>query len=503
MQSNYSKRRIVFLAVSLLALLVFAGYFLNNSILIIERPGNAEDADLVIKKQGSTDEIKARYGINLLPNGEYSVELSSGLSLNKKLVDVRTFRVAKTHGNMLPQKQAKKVARGSNECIFGSAIGMEKGELFSLDCQNPSTIFRNFQKNYSTKEPFIELSNVVLVESTPYKDGLASLGLAEGAVSLIYTTQSGQIIRKISEITGEANSVVESFKLAVDEGGAYVLDADNASVLVFRGPDLAVEKMDIKVPEKISGKQVSFKAYGGRYYLLIADVSEESQGDDLGHGNFYVFSNGSSAPVTTAEVGELSNDLFDFNVIDKNLISATSLSRDTSVYRISERKLRLEKTIDKTFGSAVIDKSLYLLINGDIFSYNHGDKTLNLEFGAEKIIVTKIQTVHNRLVFNGVAKTETEPTNQTYILKSGKVAENKRLEDFLPYGDTELPVAWMDYYENRIYVVTFLDSLRISARNGVVDFDQSEFSAKAESIKNRLSSDGFTENKYVITVAPY
>lgn len=497
---NLKKRIIIGLAFFLIFVIIT--YFLSHSFLIISSPKDAQDFTMTLRKEGQSGvPQKVKPGLKIVSNGKYTVEIISGISITRKDIKVRPFHISRMASVIEPQKAAKKIARGASECLFGDPKSIETGTIYSYSCNQPPSLFKNEYQGYSIKSVVSRTEESTVIDPQPYGSGLLFLRSGESENSLVYSDSNGEKIRGLGELGLDQDP--ESYKLAVDGNIIYLLDGSSGSLYTFQNIDGDVKKSELENLIKDREDVYTFRASKGLLYILTG-YSEEEASDTFTNSTLSVFSTSKSVAQSRISLGSDGDSLIGFNIIKENLIGATSIKQTTKVFKIDNNDISEQFSVENSNSSAALDESLYVVVDGDIYKYNQKDNVLNLEFGSEKVRATKVQAIGEQLLFNGVVNTESNAANQTYVLqKDSPISGTYRLEDQLPYGDKEAPVAWMDYFENNIYVVLALDSLRNDPRSGQYIYDQSEFNQKRKEVEEKLNKDGFTAEKYNITFAAY
>lgn len=498
------------LGLFLLSVLIFLSTF---SFIKITPESDADIYINAVKNESeNTTPRKLKTGLNIIPVGNYTLSIGSGISLTEKSFNARAFQFKTIKPSIHPQQYVKKIARGAGECVFGNKNNMTQGIIYSYDCYEPTSFFINKYEEFSKKNIIIDKEETSVVATAPYQDGLIGLGSGEGGNNLVYIDQNKLTIYPLSEYF-ESENEIKSYKLAVEGEYIYILDTSEKTLVKLKGPSGSVIKTKFVTEDDFSTKVTSIKVLNDRLYLYTilesnsANNNINNNADSFEQGILYIFENGSKEPTKSIKTNRGMDDLSEITIINDSLIAGTSIKQSTTVYDISRSKFT---TKYKNFNSSRAIGSngeLYTLSNGQVFKYSPENNENILVFGSSNIHITQIQDINSVIILNGYSNHESEPINQTYILDSKKLNSDQefREEDQLPYGDVQLPISWMDYYDNNIFIAVSLNSLRkdLSSLNNGFTYNQEEYNKNVLDITEKLNKDGFSAPKYNIKFSPY
>lgn len=498
MNQAYTTKKIVILASLALALLVAFIFISTHAFVIVKT--SSTGGDLLVaaqEKEAGTPPKKLSSGFNIIPSGSYVVTLSQGVSLTKKDASLLPFRINKLDAELVPQQTLKKIARGANECVFGDAASLLSGTVYSYECIEPPSIFVNKYEGFSRKTIFAGDLLSPLNQPQAYKGGLVSLAYGDdgSGASLLFIDKNGQKTYPLTEAQGYPKQV--SYKLFAGADSLSLLDPESKTIysLSSLAEKPKVEKLG--AGGAWAAEHTVLRQYKDKFYIFTGNADTEDS-DSLEKGTFYVFNLGGGDPIKTIEINEHASEFSNFSVINEGLVYSTSLDQKTTVFSLAENKLEERGSIASTQAAVAVNGEIYALVDRNVYRFNPQNNNLNLVFASAKIKVTAIQSVDNRLVINGYSNTEADPANQTYLLEDKPIESDYRLEDILPYGDIDTPLAWMDYFGDEIYVSLGLKSLRKDLGTGNYVFDQGEYNSASAKIQQQLDSDGFTKDKYTI-----
>lgn len=499
-QQPYSLKKVTLLVFGALALLMLIIFLFTNSFLIVNTSNERGEALISAEMYGGEVEPKPlRKGFNILRAGSYKLSMSEGISLTSREIDLGIFRIHKVSLGLEPQKQTTKVARGADECVYGSPEEIRSGTIHSHDCINPSEIFLNRFNSVSRKEVF--LSQIpTLRDPGPFQAGLAGIALSEEDIELVYIKNSE--IKKKS--LNSQNGFVDNgeYKLFTETNALYLFETTTKTVFTLTEFEDKPQQIPLKIDGDVKLRFSAIRTYVDGFYVFNGSEPPENHSDSIEGGVFYAFNKSGGEPTIVAEVDNGADNLLDFVVLDKNIIFSTSLDQSTIVYRVDDRELVPIHSLTNTRLTAAHNGELYYQRDQNIYKYRASDKTSSLVFGSAKMQVSKIQTVNGLLLLNAYSNTERNPVNHTYILEDKPVTGITRIEDMIPYGDIDTQVSYMDYFGNTIYIALNLESFRASPL-GNYTFDQEEFNAVKNEVQKQLTADGITQEKYTIIFSPY
>lgn len=502
---NKLKRYVVWGIVSLVFLILLL-FILTRSILVISIIGNKKGMSIaVIDRHNSNNYFSAQPGLNIVPTGDYTVQALQNDSQVKKDISIRPLAKTEVKIQMQLQKVSKKVARGADSCVFGSLKDINNGDVLSYSCNGGSLVFQNKYDKYSKKNPLVINGSEVRapsVGSESFKNGLIGLDKnPEGYVGLTYVDKSTE---KTLSFNNELGKKINNYIITSDNKDIYLFNIKTSLIRVIDGNNFSIKNTyKIKNNPIINQKFASFSAQNGYIYITGFRPSENN-GDGVSGGQFNIYQQGKAAPMKKVSLDTLDSSLVSLSPINTSTaVIVDQNQRKANIYHITNDSLEQKDSIDNVSQAVVLNESLYVLRNGNIYKYNHKEKSLNLEFTSTNITVSKIQSNNSYLIFNGYINTGSDNINQTYILENTPLTTSYRIEDLLPYSDTILPIGWMDYFNKNIHIGIPLDSYFKNPNTNQITYSQSELNEKKSAIEDQLKEDGFTKNKYDITYSYY
>lgn len=495
------KKFIVLGSIGFIILVVFLFLF-SNSLVVIS---SEDKGSLTAQHVGTSSPEDISAGFHILRKGQYEFNKTQGISSTKKFVSLKPFIINKVSMNTEPQSSAKKIARGAEDCVFGSSQSFEVGVVGSYKCIEPATIFQNKYETFSEKSVLVSGEEFTLGSPLPYRNSLITISSGEGGNSLLHIAGRDSKGRPLSDITETTNDP-KTYKLAVENDKIFLLDTTKNNLFVLDSPSGVARKVSLNIAEKSLSANARLVVFASKIYLVNpVDVQDDEHKDSFEKGSLYVFSEGQANPEKKISLGPAVENLLNFSVLNSDTIFGVSINQEVSIYNISGK---LKKIDTVTGASSVVsaDNKVYILINNAIYKYDLGSRSLGLVFGSSNVDVSFITAIHNKLIFSGSANSETESANQTYMLQASSIDSNAewREEDVLPFGDAlGLPISWMDYFENRIIVTLDLASLQKNLSGDGYIFDQKEFEEKSRGILDEFSKRGVGREKYQINIKPY
>lgn len=499
MNKDYSMKKLIIISTGILMALMVFIFLLGHSFVIVQTPAKTEGLLISAQKEGSSDSGELSLGLNVLPQGSYTISLSQGISLTRKEVSLSPFRINKMSAELTPQQTLKKIARGANECVFGDSASLKAGTVYSYECIEPTTIFVNKYQEFSKKTVLVGDLLSTISQPQSYKNGLVGLIYGDAEPSLVFIDKDGQKTHTLSKDLGFSGE--SKYEVFAGTESLVLLDTKNKTIYSLANLGDKPQRIQLDTDKELSEGHTVIRQFEGGYYIFSGEVAGANS-DSLEKGTFYIFKPGGGKPSKVINIEEHADELINFSVVSKDLIYSTSLDQKTTIFSLANNKLEEKISLESSYATAA-KGSVYMIINQDVYRLNPQNNTLNLVFGSAKINVTRLQTVDKELVISGFSNTETDPINQTYVLESSPITSNSRLEEVLPYGNIDKPLAWMDYSENNIHVVLDLKSLRKDPGSGNYIFDQQEFNAAAQEIRKQLEADGLNGDKYNIGFSAY
>jgi hypothetical protein len=491
------KKKLVFIGSVFILLIAFLS---SKTILIVSVEGQATNAPIqLIDNQEPTTESGLKHGLNMLSPGQYTIKAHSEHSETRLNVIAKAFKINRATVKMKPQQAAQKVAREAGDCPIGNPEQMKTGDVFSYICTNPLHIFKNSFNDVPKKEVLIENAN--MLNPTPHLDGVVHFlaGADDVGTILEFINQGGK--RTITRY--DANFSSGHYIVKSKNEKLYVLDSSKKQLEIYSGPSFSKQTVSLEIDsEEWNADSISFDAHNNTLFVLSALVDEDNDGQEptYSRGILWTFDLSSISerenPNKTYAINrELIDSLTNFISIDNSTLASRSHNDTAIIYKLGEDDIKGTNSFPAASGLATVNEVLYVLIAGNIYTYVPADNSLYLSFDSKKITVSGLRPLNNQLLFNGFSENETNPENQTYILNRESIASNNRIEDFLPYGDLELPDRWMDYKGKKIYVKLLLNSIGFQ-RDGQVLFDQNEFETNRKAVLDQLAKDGYSAPEY-------
>lgn len=148
-------------------------------------------------------------------------------------------------------------------------------------------------------------------------------------------------------------------------------------------------------------------------------------------------------------------------------------------------------------------RSLYFTRgNEGIYEYVPNDHASFLRFRSSNLITGSLNNYNGEVLIDTFANTDDDAgirnVSQIYHMTDTPLGKNeRRLEDFLPYGDAESSIGNMDYDDKRIYV-SIVPSYYRDDTEAKLHLDTAANNAIKEQITERLRKDGALENRQLI-----
>jgi hypothetical protein len=501
MKEPYSTRKMTYIFGGMFVFLMLFLFLSTNSFVVVEENSDNSGALFSAQKFSPNEQPKQlRTGLNVLRTGTYEATVSKGISLTKKEFDAKAFRIHKMALKLEPQLQASKVARGANDCVFGDSQGIRAGTVFSYDCSEPTSVFRNSFVGFSKKELFTSISPGI-EKPTSHKNGVVGLVFGEEGYELVYVTQNPTVRVPITSEAGYDDEL--GYTLTSDQKAVYLLSPVKKTIYKTEDFSKKPEKIQLDIESDVPDKFNRLQKFENRYYLFVGEKPKENT-DSVEKGTFYIFGENGGKPIKSIKVKDGADGFLNFSVISKDLVYSNKLDQVTTLFSLENDRINSIQSIKNVTAANAVGGQLFILSNQNVFKYNPETKSTSLVFGSSKMKASSLQAVDGQLVINAYSNTEKNPINHTYILDADSpVKEEGRNEDKLPYGDIDTRVSFMDYLGSTIYVALQLDSLRKDPASGNYVYDAAEFAAAKNELISQLKADGITPDKYSITFNPY
>ena len=146
--------------------------------------------------------------------------------------------------------------------------------------------------------------------------------------------------------------------------------------------------------------------------------------------------------------------------------------------------------------------SLYYSISNKLYQHLSSQQTTYLRFHTDSLESLNLSIYGDTVLANsfpsGADNTETNTTATIYQLSSQKLAANQRhIQDILPYRDDSLGISFMDYDDSRIYI-SLLPAYTTDTQTGVRTINQEALQIRQNRIMDQLRQDGLADTYRII-----
>ena len=167
---------------------------------------------------------------------------------------------------------------------------------------------------------------------------------------------------------------------------------------------------------------------------------------------------------------------------------------DQVLYLLSLQNSKLtSRVVSTNVGNlGASNNSLFYTMDNGLYEYVTSEKSSYLRFRTKNLRTGSLSVYGNAVIFTAFQNVsdDNEDINLAHaFMLTSKVlgANEKRKEDILPYQNTDLPITFMDYDDDRIYV-NLLPVYQNS--NGARSIDQTATLARSQSVIDKLRQDG-------------
>lgn len=485
---EYTSRKYLYLYFALSVLLMLFLFFRSHSIVYIDIQASSKPT-IYFSKLGGDGREGISNGLHILPTGDYFMEATAGNAAVAKNLNIRPVFTPAIRLAIKPQKQAQHVARATGDCLFGDINNYKKGEVVSYNCDPPQTVTRNIYDTYSKRSVLYE---TYMEQPTPYKDGL--IGLVDGDAGIYLVTADANSTTNVA-LGKHLKSGLLSYRLAVNNNTLYLLDTERSELLVFSSPSAKPNVIDVS---SATINEYSVLGISNQHITITSplDIPEES---DTGKEAAVSLFNKSGRYIFSQDFKDGLDTMHPIN--ERFFYAATPES--LHIFELNGSKFKLQQSIPKVVDTLHINGTLYIVIDGGVYTYNPSDQSLGLIFKASSVTITQLTNISNTLTMTGFSLNENNPANQVYVLGTQEQPIDKpRLEDKVPYGDKNSSAAWMDYFGDQAHIAIELLSSRVDPSSGQLIINEVELREKQNSIEDQLVRDGLS-GRFKFTYSQY
>lgn len=485
---EYTSRKYIYLYLTLSVLLMLFLFFRSHSIVYIDIQANSKPT-VYFSKLGGDGREGIGNGLHILPTGDYFMEATAGNAAVAKNLNLRPVFTPAIRLDIKPQKLAQHVARGTGDCLFGKIDDYKKGVVLSYNCDPPQTVTRNIYNTYSKRSV---LYDTYMEHPTPYKDGL--IGLIDGDAGIYLVTANASSTTNIA-VGRYLKSGLPSYHLAVNNNTLYLLDTERSELLVFSSPGAKPSVIDVS---SATINEYSVLGISNQHITITSPLDIPEESDTGKEAVVSLFSKNGKYILRQ----EFKDGLDTMHPINERFFYAAT-PESLQIFELNGSKFKLQQSIPKVVDTLQIDQTLYVIIDGGVYTYNPSDKSLRLIFRSSSVTITQLTNISNALVMTGFSLNENNPATQVYVVEAQDQPINKpRLEDKVPYGDKNSSAAWMDYFGDQAHIAIELLSSRVDPSSGQLIVNEVELREKQNSIEDQLVRDGLS-GRFKFTYSQY